>query len=84
LGWNLQSQPEMLERLPETNTINSSISSGNVYAINKEWLYILGNFDYNEDFFSNEHVELSIRSWKCRGSVVCVPCSVVYSIVSEK
>ncbi|XP_053992365.1 polypeptide N-acetylgalactosaminyltransferase 14-like [Hylaeus volcanicus] len=83
LGWNLRSFPEMLEQLPETKTINSSISSETVYAMNKQWFDILGNFDINKEYFSNEHIELSIRSWECRGSVVCVPCSVVYSTAPE-
>lgn len=48
------------------------------FAIRRQWLRELGDFDLGVAYLANEHVELSLRVWQCGGSVQCAPCSIVY------
>lgn len=84
IKWNMEdhSDPPVDDGL--TTPVRSSAFPSTVYAIRRETLRSLGDFDHSLDFMWNENVELSLRAWQCGVSVHCVPCSVVYHMYQTR
>jgi len=49
--------------------------SGGLLAIRRDWWDTSGMYDAGMYEWGSEHVEMSVRTWRCGGSIMAVPCS---------
>ena len=57
------------------NPFPSPIMIGGLFAIDKEFFWKSGGYDKEMLFWGGENVEMSVRIWRCGGSLMVVPCS---------
>lgn len=50
-------------------------TSGGIFAMRKDWFHHLGLFDTGMLEWGGDHVELSMKVWRCGGRIEIVPCS---------
>eukprot|EP00927_Polykrikos_kofoidii_P066642 TRINITY_DN62202_c0_g1_i1.p1 TRINITY_DN62202_c0_g1~~TRINITY_DN62202_c0_g1_i1.p1 ORF type:complete len:431 (-),score=54.02 TRINITY_DN62202_c0_g1_i1:382-1674(-) len=50
-------------------------TSGGILAIRKDWFRKLGLFDVGMREWGGDHMELTMKVWRCGGSIEIVPCS---------
>lgn len=55
--------------------IRTPVMTGDVYAIKRNFLDSIGNYDEGFGKGGGEHLELSFRAWMCGGKINIVPCS---------
>ena len=60
---------EIIEPFPSPTMI------GCAFAIDREYFFASGSFDKDMLFWGGENVEMSVRIWRCGGSVLVTPCS---------
>mmetsp|Transcript_46801 Transcript_46801/g.118579 ORF Transcript_46801/g.118579 Transcript_46801/m.118579 type:complete len:395 (-) Transcript_46801:118-1302(-) len=49
--------------------------SGGILAMWRDWWQESGEYDDQMTEWGSEHIEMSLRTWRCGGSVEAVPCS---------
>mmetsp|Transcript_88641 Transcript_88641/g.271370 ORF Transcript_88641/g.271370 Transcript_88641/m.271370 type:complete len:430 (-) Transcript_88641:53-1342(-) len=49
--------------------------SGGIFAMWRDYWERMGTFDVNMTEWGGEHIEMSLRIWRCGGSIEVVPCS---------
>lgn len=49
--------------------------SGGIFALWKDWWHKSGTYDVNMTEWGGEHIEMSLRTWRCGGRIEVVPCS---------
>merc|ERR1711957_833636 len=49
--------------------------SGGILALTRTWWVESGKYDDQMVEWGSEHIEMSLRAWRCGGSVEVVPCS---------
>lgn len=49
--------------------------SGGILALWRDWWELSGEYDDEMQEWGSEHIEMSMRAWRCGGSVEAVPCS---------
>jgi len=50
-------------------------TSGGIFAIRKDWFDHLGFFDEGMQQWGGDHMELTMKVWRCGGRIEIVPCS---------
>merc|ERR1719272_1356105 len=50
-------------------------TSGGIFAMRKDWFDDLGLFDTNLLEWGGDHIELTMKVWRCGGIIEMVPCS---------
>lgn len=54
---------------------NSPGTSGGILAMRRDWFLKLGLFDPGMREWGGDHMELTMKVWRCGGSIEIVPCS---------
>lgn len=49
--------------------------SGGIFALWRDWWDKSGTYDTNMTEWGGEHIEMSLRTWRCGGRIEVVPCS---------
>lgn len=49
--------------------------SGGIFAIWRDWWEESGTYDVNMSEWGGEHIEMSLRNWRCGGRIRVVPCA---------
>jgi len=49
--------------------------SGGIFGIWRDWWEESGTYDTNMTEWGGEHIEMSLRTWRCGGRIEVVPCS---------
>merc|ERR1712146_125221 len=49
--------------------------SGGIFALWRDWWDKSGRYDTNMTEWGGEHIEMSLRTWRCGGRIEVVPCS---------
>lgn len=49
--------------------------SGGIFGIWRDWWERSGTYDTNMTEWGGEHIEMSLRNWRCGGRIEVVPCS---------
>lgn len=50
-------------------------TSGGVFAMRRDWFNHLGFFDEGMEQWGGDHIELTMKVWRCGGRIEVVPCS---------
>lgn len=50
-------------------------TSGGIFAMRKDWFQKLGLFDTGMREWGGDHMELTMKVWRCGGSIEIIPCS---------
>jgi len=50
-------------------------TSGGVFAMRRDWFNHLGFFDKGMEQWGGDHIELTMKVWRCGGRIEVVPCS---------
>jgi len=58
--------------------------SGGILAMWRDWWQESGEYDDQMTEWGSEHIEMSLRTWRCGGSVEAVPCSHVGHMFREQ
>ena len=48
---------------------------GCAFAIDREYFFASGSYDKEMKIWGGENVEMSVRIWRCGGSLLAAPCS---------
>ncbi|ESP03224.1 hypothetical protein LOTGIDRAFT_53273, partial [Lottia gigantea] len=59
----------------QTFPIRSPLTTGGIFAIDKNYFRTLGEFDPNFQLWGGENFEISFKTWMCGGRIEMVPCS---------
>jgi len=59
----------------ETDPFPMPALSGGLFAITREWWQKSGTYDAQMTEWGGEHIEMSLRMWRCGGRIEIVPCS---------
>ena len=57
------------------NSIPTPIMIGGAFAIDREFFFVSGAYDNQMMIWGGENVEMSLRIWRCGGSLLQSPCS---------
>lgn len=49
--------------------------SGGIFGIWRDFWELMGTYDTNMTEWGGEHIEMSLRTWRCGGRIEIVPCS---------
>jgi polypeptide N-acetylgalactosaminyltransferase len=49
--------------------------SGGIFGLWRDWWETSGTYDTNMTEWGGEHIEMSLRAWRCGGRIEVVPCS---------
>jgi len=49
--------------------------SGGIFGLWRDWWESSGTYDTNMTEWGGEHIEMSLRTWRCGGRIEVVPCS---------
>merc|ERR1711920_1148816 len=49
--------------------------SGGIFGIWRDFWSRMGTYDTNMTEWGGEHIEMSLRTWRCHGQIYVVPCS---------
>ena len=79
LDWKLlhawiEPEPFMGGRNPEDAFVTPTMI-GCAFAIDREFFFASGSYDRQMMIWGGENVEMSVRIWRCGGSLLAVPCS---------
>ena len=79
LDWKLlhawiDPEPFMRGRNPEDAFVTPTMI-GCAFAIDREFFFASGSYDRQMMIWGGENVEMSVRIWRCGGSLLAVPCS---------
>jgi|ERR1712216_1046213 len=75
--WNfnlIYTNPEQLTQ-EHTEPYTSPGTSGGIFAMRRDWFDSLGLFDRGMREWGGDHMELTMKVWRCGGSIEIVPCS---------
>ncbi|CAK0861763.1 unnamed protein product [Prorocentrum cordatum] len=50
-------------------------TSGGIFAMRRDWFNHLGFFDEGMEQWGGDHIELTMKVWRCGGRIEVVPCS---------
>jgi len=64
-----------LDKLPANEPYTSPGTSGGIFAMRKDWFTQLGLFDTGMKEWGGDHMELTMKVWRCGGTIEIVPCS---------
>lgn len=59
----------------ETDAFPTPTMIGCAFAIDRDYFYASGSYDNQMKIWGGENVEMSVRIWRCGGSLLKVPCS---------
>jgi polypeptide N-acetylgalactosaminyltransferase len=62
-------------RYAKSNVFEPMVMSGGVFMIKKEDFLYYGGYDEKMTQWGGEHIEMSLRIWRCGGLIRMVPCS---------
>lgn len=83
--WNfnlIYTNPEGLVQ-SRTEPYTSPGTSGGIFAMRRDWFEQLGLFDPGMREWGGDHMELTMKVWRCGGSIEIVPCSRVGHLFRE-
>ncbi|XP_052827364.1 polypeptide N-acetylgalactosaminyltransferase 10-like [Octopus bimaculoides] len=84
--WNLNYKrlPRLKgDQIDPTETFESPVMAGGLFAMNKAWFWTLGGYDPHLDIRGAEQFEISFKIWLCGGQILDAPCSRVAHIYRE-
>lgn len=58
--------------------------SGGIFAIWRDYWHASGTYDMNMSEWGGEHIEMSLRTWRCGGRIEVVPCSRIGHVFRAK
>merc|ERR1711879_293235 len=76
--WNMNlvyTNPGNFYRSDQAEPYDSPATSGGIFAMRKDWFEELRLFDEGMLHWGGDHVELSMKVWRCGGRIEIVPCS---------
>jgi polypeptide N-acetylgalactosaminyltransferase len=72
-SWTLDTA--FMETKQEGTILTTPVMTGDAFAVDKNFLDSIGNFDEGMDKGYGENLELSLRTWLCGGSISISTCS---------
>lgn len=79
--WNMNlvytnpGEPNGFYKMSQTEPFESPATSGGIFAMRKDWFEELRLFDEGMLHWGGDHVELSMKVWRCGGRIEIVPCA---------
>ncbi|CAE7661044.1 gly-4, partial [Symbiodinium necroappetens] len=76
--WNFNlvyTNPGNVIRNDKPDPYDSPGTSGGIFAMRKDWFQQLGLFDAGMREWGGDHMELTMKVWRCGGRIEIVPCS---------
>mmetsp|Transcript_14996 Transcript_14996/g.26273 ORF Transcript_14996/g.26273 Transcript_14996/m.26273 type:complete len:410 (-) Transcript_14996:73-1302(-) len=76
--WNfnlIYTNPGDLIRNDGPEPYTSPGTSGGIFAMRRDWFLQLGLFDVGMKEWGGDHMELTMKVWRCGGRIEIVPCS---------
>ncbi|RWS25835.1 polypeptide N-acetylgalactosaminyltransferase 13-like protein, partial [Leptotrombidium deliense] len=74
--WNAVPLREMLRiNYDRTEPLRTPTIAGGIFAIDKQFFKIMGEYDNEMKIWGAENLEISFRMWMCGGSLEIIPCS---------
>lgn len=58
--------------------------SGGIFGLWRDWWDKSGTYDVNMTEWGGEHIEMSLRTWRCGGRIEVVPCSRIGHVFRAK
>mmetsp|Transcript_11035 Transcript_11035/g.25247 ORF Transcript_11035/g.25247 Transcript_11035/m.25247 type:complete len:493 (-) Transcript_11035:178-1656(-) len=58
--------------------------SGGIFAIWRDFWHESGEYDVNMTEWGGEHIEMSLRTWRCGGQIFAVPCSRIGHVFRQR
>mmetsp|Transcript_27982 Transcript_27982/g.64580 ORF Transcript_27982/g.64580 Transcript_27982/m.64580 type:complete len:485 (+) Transcript_27982:113-1567(+) len=58
--------------------------SGGIFGIWRDFWHDSGEYDVNMTEWGGEHIEMSLRTWRCGGQIFAVPCSRIGHVFRQR